>query len=155
MRKRVTISFLFIAASTLMFESCADRQTETDGERSIPTVCELSVTSSISDGAQITVKGKIGGYHELFLYSECSAENDRFLQLELSDDERKALVERSAPRRRDTADVYGEATIVGRYYRDAGKLYTYPLRQVEPGGMLKPVVVDKVTDAKIIAFQPQ
>lgn len=120
-------------------------------------LCILTSSSSFEEEVNIIVRGKIGGYHELFLYSDDCPGNEALIELQLTEEERLRLMTMSEPYQQGKTDIEGKIVVSGRFHRWKGRLFTYPARPVDldkhqnDGQML---VVHKITDGRIVYFVP-
>lgn len=128
------------------------------GSAEIHTVCDIGKSLEVSDGELVRIRGKIGGYHEVFLHSDDCSETAHFIELQLGEREKKRVMELSKAYRFQKPDIRGEVIVSGKLYRGAGRLYTYPARPValnKSVDTLEPIIVDKLTEVKVEEFNPE
>lgn len=113
-------------------------------------ICDLKSWNSSSD-ERVTVRGNVGGYHEVFLFSKDCSGGSHFIELQLSDSQKDLLRTLNRDKPGGSPDFKGEITVSGTVVLGAGRLYTYPGRKIDAANedRIEPMIVDRLIDVAI------
>ena len=118
-------------------------------------VCELDATEIIGDDSEVVVSGSIGGYHEVFLYSDKCLGNENLVKLELDYAAWKAVFEDYRRSEKKNVDIQGSIVVRGRFFRNADSLYTYPTaRPTITQTANEPIRVNSLRNVVVISYEP-